>query len=100
VVPDAAGVDKDDAFFKVSVLEEELRVMNPDMTAIQVRHCAERAQTVAVALGSIDAGWLRSSQALCLAKVDFGLGGTEHRAAREEKLPPLVGFLSLGGGGG
>jgi hypothetical protein len=36
VVPDDAG-DKDDAFFKVSVLDEELRVMNPDLSAIQVR---------------------------------------------------------------
>lgn len=26
----------------VSVLEDELRVMNPDMTAIQVRHYADR----------------------------------------------------------
>lgn len=34
-VPDEAG-DSQDAFFKVSVLEEELRVMNPDLGAIQV----------------------------------------------------------------
>lgn len=36
VVPDDAG-DKDDAFFRVNVLDEELRVMSPDLTAIQVR---------------------------------------------------------------
>lgn len=34
-VPEEAG-DSQDAFFKVSVLEEELRVMNPDLGAIQV----------------------------------------------------------------
>jgi hypothetical protein len=39
VVPDDAG-GKDDAFFKVSVLDEELRVMNPDLSAIQVRQAA------------------------------------------------------------
>lgn len=35
-MPDDAG-DKDDAFFKVSVLDEELRIMNPDLSSIQVR---------------------------------------------------------------
>ena len=65
MVPEDPGCNKDDAFFKVSVLEEELRVMNPDMTAIQVRHRTERAQTVAVVLGARDAGCLRSSGALC-----------------------------------
>jgi hypothetical protein len=35
VVPADAG-DKDDAFFRVNVLDEELRVMSPDLTAIQV----------------------------------------------------------------
>jgi len=35
VVPEEAG-ESQDAFFKVSILEEELRVMAPDLGAIQV----------------------------------------------------------------
>lgn len=35
MVPDEAG-ESQDAFFKVSILEEELRVMAPDLGAIQV----------------------------------------------------------------
>lgn len=37
VSPEELEGSEQDAFFRVTVLEEELRVMAPDLTAIQVR---------------------------------------------------------------
>lgn len=41
-VPADVGVGANDAFYKVTVLEEELRVMAPDLGAIQVRMIMQR----------------------------------------------------------